>query len=375
MTAPRSRRRPLWLDAPTRFAGLSRRQAWWGLAIVALLLLACFSALESAAPPPATGQGNGAIGGRADVVLYQAIVDGVRHGGDYYQTTASQLRAGDYPLRQFVTFRLPTLAVTQAALPPVLVIALLYLLVGGTLLAWWTRLRPVLANRPAQIVALILLAAGTVMCVRPSLAAFHEVWAGPLIALSLALRRPGHWVEAVALGLIAMLIRETAVIYAAIMLAFAFFERERREALGWIAAIAVFALVVILHARAVAAVVGPLDPASPGWSGMLGFGFVVRLLAATTALSLFPLLLAAPLIGLALVGWAGWNDTTGLRGVAILVAYTALIGLAARPDTFYWAMMIAPLTLLGLAFAPDTIGDLVTRALDRRRITVTKAVR
>ena len=78
---------------------------------------------------------------------------------------------------------------------------------------------------------------------------------------------------------------------------------------------------------------------------------------------------------LALVGWAGWNDATGLRGIAILVAYTVLIGLAARADTFYWAMMIAPLALLGLAFAPDTIGDLVTRALDRRRITVTKAVR
>jgi hypothetical protein len=193
--------------------------------------------------------------------------------------------------------------------------------------------------------------------------------------LSLALRRPGRWVEAVALGLIAMLIRETAVIYAVIMLAFAVVERERREALGWIAALAVFAFVVILHARAVAAVVGPFDPASPGWRGLLGFGFVVRSLAATTALSLFPLLLAAPLIGLALAGWAGWNDATGLRGIAILVAYAALIGLAARPDTFYWAMMIAPLTLLGLAFAPDTIGDLVTRALDRRRITVTKAVR
>jgi hypothetical protein len=108
---------------------------------------------------------------------------------------------------------------------------------------------------------------------------------------------------------------------------------------------------------------------------MLGVGFVVRAIAASTALMVLPLLLATPLVGLAVIGWAGWRDPAGARGVAIMVAYAALIGLAARPDTFYWAMMVAPLVLLGLVFVPDAIGDLFHRALDRRRITVTRLSR
>ena len=372
MPAPR---RPIWLSAPTRFASLSRRQARWGLALAALLLLACFSALQSAAPPAANGDAAHRASDRADVVLYQAIVDGVRHGGGYYQVAAAQLRAGDYPLRPFVTFRLPTLAVVEAALPPLVVVALLYVLAAATILAWFARLRPILANGAALTSALVLLAAGMVVFVRPELATFHEIWAGPLIALSLALRRPGRWVEAAALGLIAMLIRETALLYVAIMAVFALAGGERREAAGWIGAILVFAGVVVCHAYAVAGVVGPLDRASPGWAGMLGIGFVVRALAASTALSVLPLLVAAPLLGLALIGWVGWRDPTAARGITVLIAYAALLGLAARPDTFYWAMMVAPLVLLGLVFVPDSIGDLAHRALDRRRITVTRVTR
>jgi len=37
--------------------------------------------------------------------------------------------------------------------------------------------------------------------------------------------------------------------------------------------------------------------------------------------------------------------------------------------------MIAPVSLVGLAFVPDGLRDLIVRALDRRRITVTKVVR
>lgn len=368
-------RRPIWLSAPTRFAQMSRRQARWGLALAALLLLACFSALQSAAPPAARGDTAHHVDDRADVMLYQAIVDGVRHGGGYYQVAATQLRDGGYPLRPFVTFRLPTLAMVEAALPPFVVVALLYLLAAATILAWFTRLRPVLTNRAATTAALVLLAAGMVVFVRPELVSFHEIWAGPLIALSLALRRPGRWIEAAALGLIAMLIRETAVLYVAIMAVFALAGGERREAIGWLGAILVFAGVIVCHAYAVANVVGPLDQTSPGWAGMLGVGFVVRSLAASTALSVLPLLIAAPLIGLALIGWAGWRDPAGARGIAILIAYAALIGVAARPDTFYWAMLVAPPVLLGLVFVPDAIGDLVHRALDRRRITVTRLTR
>ena len=363
----------LWLARPTRFAALTRRQARTAAWLLALLLIvACAVTLRAPGPPPASH--GPAVRGtdRADVELYQSIVDGVRHGGHYYAVAAAQLRAGDYPLRPFLTFRLPTLALIEAWLPPLVVTALLYLLAAAVMLAWFGRLRPTFQRGPPLTIALILLAGGMVVFVHGELDAFHEVWAGPLIALSLALRRPGRWIEPVCLGLIAMLIRETALLYVIVMAAAALLERERREAAAWGTAILVFAAVVMLHASAVAAVVTPLDPQSPGWSGLLGFGFFIRAVAASTVLTLAPLLVSALLVALALFGWAAWRDPTGLRALATILVYAALIGIAGRPDTFYWALMIAPIVLLGLAFAPDGIADLAQRALDRRRITVTR---
>lgn len=340
-------------------------------ALLALALVAlCLTALLTPPPPASTGQGRSTD--QADVVLYESIVDGVRHGGNYYDVAATALRLGDYPLRPFVTFRLPTLATVQAALPPVARIALLYLLAFAVFLAWATRLVPAFTRRPPVIVALTLLAGGMVAFVQADLAAFHEIWAGLFVALSLALRRPGRWVEAAAFGLVAMLIRETAALYVAMMCAAAWWEGRRRESLGWAATAAVLAVVVLLHAHAVADVVGPLDPASPGWAGMLGPGFFVVTMAASTALMLAPLWLAALLVALSLIGWAGWRDPLAARALAVFAAYALLLALFGRPDTFYWGLMVAPTFLIGLAFAPDALRDLWVRARDRRRITVTR---
>jgi hypothetical protein len=369
-----ARRPTLWLARPTRWARLSRGQARIVIALAAVLLLACLFALPASAPAPASPD-RAASRDHADVMLYDSIVDGMRHGGAYYQVTAKALRAGDYPLRPFFTFRLPTLAVVEAALPDAVVVGLLYLLMAGVAFAWLARLRPAFRHKVPLWIALMLLLAGMVMFVRRDFVAFHEAWSGPLIALSLAWRRPGHWFEAVTVALIAMLIRETAALFAAVMLLIALIEGERREAIGWAGGLAVFGAVVAVHAQAVAQVVGPLDLATPGWGGLLGLGFFVKALTITTPLVLLPVAAGALLVGLALFGWLSWDDPFALRAVAVLVAYAALIGIGARADNFYWAMLVAPIALVGLAFAPDAIGDLFHRALDRRRITVTRITR
>jgi hypothetical protein len=368
-------RAPLWLDRPTRFAALPAPRARIGLSLLALLLLATLLALGNlgqAAKRESTAQAEN----QHDVVLYETIVQGIRGGGHYYTMAADALRDGDYPMRPFVTFRLPTLAVVQAALPPVVTRLLLYGLAAGMVFAWYLRLRPAFSRAGPRVVALGLLFAGSVAFVQAELVPFHEVWAGLLIALSLAARREGRWVEAVAIGLIAMLIRETAALYVGIMAALAFAEGHRKEALGWAATIGVFALVIAFHAHAVSLVVRPTDPASPGWAGMLGFGFFVKTMQLSTLLDLVPLWLAAPLVGLALFGWAAWDSPLALRVIAIFACYAALIGLFARADTFYWGLMIAPTFLVGLAFAPDGLRDLIASAQGtRRKITVTRVVR
>lgn len=368
-------RPPLWLAQPSRFATLSATQARLALALLALLLLSTLLALGTPGPPPVSHDPAKRADDQTDVVLYETIVENVRHGGRYYPVTADALRAGNYPLRPFVTFRLPTLAMIQAALPAFATMLMLYALAAATALAWFARLTPAFSRGPPRIVAMALLAGGMMAFVQADLAAFHEIWAGLFIALSLAVRRTDRWIPAVAFGLAAVLIRETAGLYLAIMAVLAWLGGGRREALAWGAAIAVLAVAIGLHAHAVAQVVRPLDPASPGWSGLLGFGFFVRTMTISTALGLAPQWLAAPLVGLALFGWASWRDELGLRMLALLAGYAAVLAVFGRTDTFYWGLLIAPAILVGLAFVPDGLRDLIAAALDKRRITVRRMVR
>jgi hypothetical protein len=363
-----------WLASPSRFAGLGRMQARAALLALVLLLLACLSAL--ALPDPRLAAPVAGSSGQTDLMLYEKIVAGIKAGGDYYGVAIDALRAGAYPLRPFLTVRLPALATLQAALPAWGPIVLLFALAGATGVAWGARLGEALAGVLPRIAALLLLLGSMLAFLQAGLWPFHEIWAGLLVALSLALRRPGRWVEAAAVGLLAMLIRESAAPYVAIMALLAWLEGERREALGWGAALLVFAAALAVHAHAVLGMTQATDPASPGWSGLLGFGFFVQSVTLATALQLLPLAAAALLVGLALFGWASWSDPLGLRMLVVLAAYAALIGIFARADTFYWGLIVAPVFLAGLVFAPAGIRDLVRAAtLDKRRITVTRVSR
>ena len=360
---------PLWLTRPSRFAVMAQSAARATLAVIDIGIVATWLALAVPTATRVTGSDHG-----TDMALYAGIVDGVRHGGPYYAVAADAMRAGNYPMKPFVTMRLPTLAVIAGAMPSFAVVAMLYALATATLLAWYRRLRPAL-SQPALAIAMILLLGGMLAFFQAGLVLFHEIWAGLLIALSLALRRPGYWVEAVAFGLAAVLIRETAAPYLALMAVFALVEGSRREAVAWAMSLVVIAIVLVLHAQAVSFVVRPLDPASQGWDGMLGVGFVVRAIVDATALSLFPLAIAAPLVGIAVFGWTAWHDPIATRMTALLAGYGLMLGLFGRLDTFYWALLIAPASLVGMVFAVDGLRDLVRAASDGRRITVRRVIR
>lgn len=364
-----TRIKPLWLAQPTRLAQLSPGRARLAAALLAVLLIGCLTSLTSAAPPPPSDVQSSADDQR-DIILYETIVDAVRHGGNYYPTAAEALRVGNYPLRPFFTMRMPALAMVQAHLPHGVVLALLYTLVLAVAVAWFGRFREAFADWPARAIAMALLAGGLMAFVQADLWAFHELWAGLLIALSLALRRPGRWIEAVAAGLLAVLIRETAALYLIVMAVTAWRDHERREAFGWVAALAILAVALTAHAFAVARVVSPLDPTSPGWSGMLGIGFFVNAISAATALAVAPSWIAAILAGLSLFGWAAWRNPLAWRALLTFLAYAAMLSLFARADTFYWVLLIAPAFLVGLVFVPDALRDLAARALDRPRVRV-----
>lgn len=365
------RTRRLWTHQPSRFAALSRGRARLVWLAVLLLVLASLTVLGV---PSLTGDGDAAAATAdrmTDVGLYERVVAAMKGGDTYYVAASDAMRAGGYPLRPFFTMRLPALAALEALIPGWASIALLLALAALTAFAWASRVGVALNGLFPRAVMMMLLAVSMLAFFQPGLVLFHEVWAGLLVALSLALRRPGRALEAIALGLAAMLIRETAALYAIVMLLFAWGEDRRGEALGWGVALLLLAAVLALHAHAVAGVTGPLDAASPGWSAFNGPGFFLRALVTSTALQALPVLVGAVLIVLALLGWASWDEPLGMRMFALLIAYGVVIAIFARLDNFYWALMIAPAALVGLVFVPDALADLWHRALDRRRITVT----
>ncbi|MFM9828826.1 MAG: hypothetical protein ACKVOB_08800, partial [Sphingomonas sp.] len=196
----------LWLARPSRFAGVKQPLARALLGLVALLLAVSFTAIKSVDLSPGSAAADGPPP-MSDVLLYQRIVQGVRAGGDYYTVAADAQRASGYPLRPFATMRLPTLATVQALLPDIVTTGLLYALAAAVVVAWWQRMGDVVRSFMARALVVALLGCGTMVSLRYDLLAFHEVWAGLLIALSLALWRPGRWVESVAIALCAMTLR------------------------------------------------------------------------------------------------------------------------------------------------------------------------
>jgi hypothetical protein len=157
--------------------------------------------------------------------------------------------------------RPPVLAIALAAISEEMVRrALLAVLAGITFLAWAWRLRAVVSSPVLYAFSLILLATGIAPAIVPQAYPLHEVWAGLLIALSLAVRRPNAWIAAVLLGVAAAIIRELAAAYLLAMMVMAFKDGCRKEAAAWAIGLVIFAAALAVHAHDVNALVTASDP-------------------------------------------------------------------------------------------------------------------
>jgi hypothetical protein len=338
---------------PTRFQGWSR---WPALAVVvavlALLAAATWSPESSPAPKLRTSAAQ-----QSDLQLYRDIIAGVESGGDYYEVAARELRKGNYPLKPFFTFRLPTHATAYAALGERMTIVVIWTLAAALLLAWWLKLRPILP-RPLLVLFVALLAGGLGGLLQPVTGLFHESWAALLLALMIAVYRPERFWPAVILGGAALMIRELALPMILAMGGLALLARRWREAAAWTLVVVLFGIYMTLHAQWVSQVVLPSDPPSPGWTSANGLQFALKSLAKVTFGIRLPDAVAGGLLVLSLFGWASVKTGWALRATLLLAGYGAMLALFARADTFYWALIAAPLTFAGLAFVPKAVVDL-----------------
>ena len=330
--------------------------------LVALLLgVALIAAAWGATPAnsPAPGRTTGQPArANSDLILYDRVVARMAAGEAYYPVAAEELRKGNYPLRPFVAFRLPTLALAAAWLGKPAMLVLQYLLFAAMVAAWWFRLDKTFEDRGRRVSAAMLAAAGVAVALSGKYVLLHEVWAGTLIALSLALHRPDRWGWSVAAAALALAIRELALPFVLLMAALALSRRSWREAAAWALVTLLFAVALAWHAGEVAAVVQPSDPASPGWAAFGGWAGLLRMFHLTGPLRWLPTEVGAIAIVLTLFGWATWKSPTGLAATLLYLGYGLGFMLFGRANNFYWGLMVTPAFLIGLAFLPRAFKDL-----------------
>lgn len=338
------------------FGATRRAAAAFALAVTLALVaygLALSIAARNAEPLPE---------GHGDALLYLRIIDRLHAGEPYYPVVAEEHRRAGYPLRPFVTVRLPTLAVAMGALPGESTRrAALGVLAIAAFGAWAWRLSQ-LGLTPLQYGAAVLLVACGVVPATSTLAyTFHETWAGMLIALSLALNSRRVWLPSVAVGLTAALTRELAGAYLVAMLALAVKDRRWGEAAGWVAALALSAAALATHAVTLRDLVVSTDLASPGWAHLNGWPFLMDLacwnLVGNAGLWIVALLLPLSLLGLAML-----RCPFGERLALTVIGYAAAFMAVGRTNNAYWGLMIAPLWPLGAVFAWASVKELLRRA-------------
>jgi hypothetical protein len=310
------------------------------------------------APPPLHGV-NG-------FTLYQSIIDRMRTGVPYEKAAVAALRAQDGPLRPFVAVRPPALAMVLSWLPDHASRELvLRALAAATIVAWMFRLAPY-APGPYRLGATgltIFSGMGAPFISPGSMELFHEVWAGLLIALSLALRSDRRFVVAAVVGCLAALVRELALPYLVVMAVAALADRRRAEAAAFALALAVACGALAWHAYEVMSLTTLRDAASPGWVAIAGWRFV--LLAAQWNLIVFALgaWAAAFLVPLALAGACARRDGLGIRLAALVIGYCLGFMVIGRLSNAYWGLVTMPIMSVALCFGAGAVGDLSRRAL------------
>jgi hypothetical protein len=328
--------------------------------LLALLLALGWSSLATTSLASADDARVAAKSGEAigDLELYRLIHERYAAGESYHAAAVAEQRRNDYPVRPFVTVRLPTLAWIDVQLPAWAAKGTAILLLGAILLAWIRTLEP-LARRTEWMAAILLLTLGGAGLLDARVLQFHELVAGALLTLALGLYRPGRWWPALLAAAAALAIRELALPFLLLWATLAALERRWREAAVVVAVVALFAIALWFHAQAVAPHVLPGDPGSPGWQAFNGPQIALFALSRLTALTFLPVWLAAPLAVLPLLGWAALGGRPGLFASLWFAGFGLAMALFARGNNFYWVLMVLPAYGAGLAFVPRAIAELV----------------
>jgi hypothetical protein len=345
----------------TRFDQFSARNCMIALVALVLALVASLLSPTYQAPdqPPqqvaADGQLVGPVVGMSDTKLYKTIIARVSNGEGYYAAMADEHRRHEFPLKPFITVRPPILAWINAALGPTLTLGLFGLLIAATVLSWLPLMAQMTRVGFEGYLAYTVIILSVMLLIAGPFRFYHESWAAPLIAISLALWVQGRIVLSVIAGLTAVLLRELAMPYLVMMAIMSAYERRGLETKAWAIAIGISCLAAALHYTQVNALLQPDDLGSQGWSGRGGWPYFVATVKETSLMAFLPDWAIKLAIPLSLFGWMSCRSGLGLRITGLLLGYATALMLFARDANMYWGILIMPFIVTGVAFAPTGI--------------------
>lgn len=287
-----------------------------------------------------------------DAKLYESIVAAMQGSGGrdpvgYYEAVAQQQHAIGAPTSPVFTVREPTLAWLVATIGESAAAVLLGVVALAALVLAAHLLDSVTDTRWAWYPATLLSGLGILWLALPGRLWFHEVWAGLLVLVAVVVLRSRWWWAALPVALLAVMVREMAIVLPVACLLVALWRRRPREVAAWGAVLVLAIGFFAWHAWQVREHVPP-HATGPGWTGLQGWPFVVNATWFSSPVWLAPVATAAVLTVLAGLGWTGRLGRALPQGAVLLLLVAVAVALGGRPDNLYWGALWVPVLALGL---------------------------
>ena len=344
----------------TLYAGMTKRQARLTALLFVTLAISC-ALRQDRVMTISIGRLPRDLG---DSLVYRAVSSRVHAGESYYTAAAIGLETHGYPTSSVFHWRVPTYAWIFGKPPNescgwliLVVCELVAIGMASSMVAQGHGL-------PMRLAVAASLGTADAWVVYPEPIYFMELWAGRLILISLCLYYNGYWGPGVAAGMLALLFRELALPFCAVMMGLACWRRLRKEILAWVAVLGTCAFLYCLHCLEVGR-----RGVSPSFSGLLAwvaFGGMTSLLSACRMnflLTLLPSGVTSIYLPLALLGLLGWPARAAVPIKVTTVVYLAILAVVGQPFNFYWGWLFTSLLAIGIVWAPMAIRDLIVSLL------------
>jgi hypothetical protein len=350
----------------SRFAGLSRPAALAIVGITSLALGWCLyvSMTQFVLPTEESAATARKRQNAPDSTFYENVTKRVRDGQRYHEAARDEFadplwsENGFRPTSVF-HWRTPIYAWVMAPLSDKGSMALAGGLAFIAAICCFLALGRTVGPGPACLTFLLI--GPFAWCALGAAFRFTELWAGILIALSVAAYGIHRWPVAVVAAIAALFFRELALPYCLLCFVLAIGQRRWTEVGTWVIGFGLFAIFYAWHVQQVRLMIGSSEETKVG--SWLHFGGTAFALAAVqlgnVVLTASPAALTAIVLPLALLGLAGWRSEAGTRAFLTCIGYLVFFLVAGQPPyNAYWGLLIGPLLMLGVAALPIVGRDL-----------------